>query len=75
MDLMRPHFGNHHHLTVDSWFASPKLMHDLRDRGILSTVTVICARKRMPQSFKQVKPPKETTICQVSRTSDGSAVQ
>ena len=62
MDLMRPRFGNHHHLTVDSWFASLKLMHDLRDRGTFSTGTVICARKGTPQSFKQAKPPKGTTI-------------
>jgi len=62
MDLMRPHFGNHHQLTVDSWFASLKLMHDLRDRGTFSKGTIICARKEMPQSFKQAKPPNGTIV-------------
>lgn len=32
MDLMRPHFGKLHHVTIDSWFTSPKLLHDLRNR-------------------------------------------
>jgi hypothetical protein len=31
MDLMRSHFGDRHHVTMDNWFTSPKLMHDLRN--------------------------------------------
>ncbi|CAC5388546.1 unnamed protein product [Mytilus coruscus] len=31
MDLIRPHFGNQHHVTIDSWFTSPNLVHDLRN--------------------------------------------
>ena len=46
MDLMRPHFGDHHHVTMDNWFTSPKLMHDLRNRGTFATGTVIHSRKR-----------------------------
>ncbi|XP_063433722.1 piggyBac transposable element-derived protein 4-like [Mytilus trossulus] len=58
MDLMRPHFGNQHHLTIDSWFTSPKLVHDLRNRGTYCTGTVIATRKGMPQSFRKAKLPK-----------------
>lgn len=58
MDLMRPHFGNQHHVTIDSWFTSPKLVHDLRNRGTYCTGTVITTRKGMPQSFRKAKLPK-----------------
>ncbi|CAC5366901.1 unnamed protein product [Mytilus coruscus] len=58
MDLMRPHFGNQHHVTIDSWFTSPKLVHDLRNRGTYCTGTVITTRKGMPQSFRKAKIPK-----------------
>jgi len=33
MDLVAPHFGKNHHVTMDKWFTSPKLLHDLRNRG------------------------------------------
>ena len=59
MDLMRLRFGNHHHLTVDSWFASLKLMHGLRDRGTFSTGTVICARRGRPKVSNRSNHLKE----------------
>ncbi|CAC5420054.1 unnamed protein product [Mytilus coruscus] len=58
MDLMRPHFGNQHHVTIDSWFTSPKLVHDLRNRGTYCTGTVITTRKGMPQRFRKARVPK-----------------
>ncbi|CAC5381293.1 unnamed protein product [Mytilus coruscus] len=58
LDLMRPYFGNQHHVTIDSWFTSPKLVHDLRNRGTYCTGTVITTRKGMPQSFRKAKLPK-----------------
>lgn len=58
MDLMRPHFGNNHHLTIDSWFSSPKLIHDLRNRLTYATGTVVSSRKGLPPSFKKAKLPK-----------------
>lgn len=30
VDLMRPHFGNLHHVTIDSWFTGPKLSRKLK---------------------------------------------
>ena len=62
MDLMRPHFGDHHHVTMDNWFTSPKLMHDLGNRGTFATGTVIHSRKGMSNSFKHVRLPKEDTL-------------
>jgi hypothetical protein len=62
MDLMRPHFGDHHHVTVDNWFTSPKLMHDLWNRGTFAPGTVIHSRKGMPNSFKHVRLPKGDTL-------------
>ena len=62
MDLMRLHFGDHHHVTMDNWFTSPKLMHDLRNRGTFATGTVIHSRKGMPNSFKHVRLPKRDTL-------------
>jgi len=59
---MRPHFGDHHHVTMDNWFTSPKLMHDLRNRGTFATGTVIHSRKGMPNSFKHVRLPKGDTL-------------
>lgn len=47
MDLLRPHF-----------FTSPKLFHDLRNRGTYATGSVITNRKGMPQSFKTTRLPK-----------------
>lgn len=62
MDLMRPHFGNLHHVTIDSRFTSPKLLHDLRKSGIFGTGTVITTRKGMPFSFKKARMPKGDMI-------------
>lgn len=62
MDFTRPHFDNLHHVTIDSWFTSPKLLHDLRNRGIFCTGTVITTRKGMPSSFKKARLPKGDTI-------------
>jgi hypothetical protein len=31
MDLVAPHFGKNHHVTMDNWFTSPKLLQDLID--------------------------------------------
>jgi hypothetical protein len=31
MDLAAPHFGKNHHVTMDNWFTSPKLLQDLID--------------------------------------------
>ena len=62
MDLMRPHLGDHHHVTMDNWFTSPKLMHDLRNRGTFATGTVIHSRKGNPNSFKHVRLPKGDTL-------------
>jgi hypothetical protein len=59
---MRPHFGDRHHVTMDNWFTSPKLMHDLRNRGTFATGTVIHSRKGMPNSFKHVRLPKRDTL-------------
>lgn len=47
VDLMRPHFGNLHLVTIDSWFISPKLSHELQNRGIFGTGAVITKRKEM----------------------------
>ena len=55
---MRPHFGDHHHVTMDNWFTSPRLMHDLRNRDTFATGTVIHSRKGMPNNFKHVRLPK-----------------
>jgi hypothetical protein len=33
MDLVAPHFGRNHHVTMDNWFTSPELLQDLRNRG------------------------------------------
>lgn len=30
IDLMRPHYSNLHHVTIDSWFTGPKLSHELK---------------------------------------------
>lgn len=29
-DLMRPHFGNLHHVTIDRWFTGPNLSRKLK---------------------------------------------
>ena len=62
MDLVRPHFDKNHHVTMDNWFTSPKLVKDLLDRGTLSTGSVIATRKGMPASFKTARLPKGTVI-------------
>ena len=57
MDLVRPHFDKNHHVTMDNWFTSPKLVKDLLNRGTLSTGSVIATRKGMPARL-----PKGTVI-------------
>jgi hypothetical protein len=62
MNLMRPHFVDHHHVTMDKWLISPKLMHDQRNRGTFTTGIVIHSRKGMPNSSKHVRLPKGNTL-------------
>ena len=62
MNLMRSHFVDHHHVTMDKWLISPKLMHDQRNRGTFTTGIVIHSRKGMPNSFKHVRLPKGNTL-------------
>ncbi|CAC5426390.1 unnamed protein product [Mytilus coruscus] len=52
---------NQHHVTITSWFTSPKLAHDLRNMGTYCTGTVITTRKGMPQSFIKARIPKGMT--------------
>ena len=56
MELVAPHFGKNHHVTMDNWFTSPKLLQDLRNRGTYATGTVVVKRKGLPQSFKTRLP-------------------
>lgn len=42
MDFTRPHFDNLHHVTIDSWFTCPKLLHDLRNPGIFFFLQCNC---------------------------------
>jgi hypothetical protein len=58
MELVAPHFGKNHHVTMDTWFTSPKLLQDLRNRGTYATGTVVVKRKGLPQSFKTTRLPK-----------------
>ena len=58
MELVAPHFGKKHHVTMDTWFTSPKLLQDLRNRGTYATSTVVVKRKGLPQSFKTTRLPK-----------------
>lgn len=58
MDLMRPHLNRNYHLTVDNWFASPKLFHDLRDSNTYATGTCLKSRIGMPKSFKTTNLPR-----------------
>ena len=51
MDLVRPHFDKNHHVTMDNWFTSPKLVKDLLNRGTLSTGSVIATRKGYPRAL------------------------
>ncbi|VDI83519.1 Hypothetical predicted protein [Mytilus galloprovincialis] len=57
-ELMRPHFNKEHHVTVDSFFTSPKLVHDLKDKGTFCTGTVIKTRRGMPKSYRTAKLQK-----------------
>ncbi|VDI22971.1 Hypothetical predicted protein [Mytilus galloprovincialis] len=67
MDLVRPHFGKNHHVTMDNWFSSPKLMNDLRNRGTYATGTVIARRKGLPASFKTARLPKGSVVVKSQR--------
>ncbi|VDI81957.1 Hypothetical predicted protein, partial [Mytilus galloprovincialis] len=67
MDLVRPHFGKNHHVTMDNWFSSPKLMNDLRNRGTYATGTVIASRKGLPASFKTARLPKGSVVVKSQR--------
>ncbi|CAG2210332.1 unnamed protein product [Mytilus edulis] len=67
MDLVRPHFGKNHHVTMDNWFSSPKLMNDLRNRGTYATGTVITRRKGLPASFKTARLPKGSVVVKSTR--------
>ena len=58
MELVASHFGKNHHVTMDNWFTSPKLLQDLRNRGTYATGTVVVKRKGLPQSFKTTRLPK-----------------
>ena len=63
MNLMRPHLNKQHHVTFDSYFTSPKLVHELFDYGTHSTGTVITSRKGMPPSFRNTNLPRgEMTV-------------
>ncbi|CAC5395925.1 unnamed protein product [Mytilus coruscus] len=57
-ELMTPHFNKEHHVTVDSFFTSPKLVHDLKDNGTFCTGTVIKTRRGMPKSYRNAKLQK-----------------
>ena len=67
MDLVRPHFGKNHHVTMDNWFSSPKLMNDLRNRGTYATGTVIARRKGLPASFKTARLSKGSVVVKSQR--------
>lgn len=67
MDLVRPHFGKNHHVTMDSWFTSPQLMNDLRNRGTYATGSVLARRKGLPASFKNARHPKGTVVVKSQR--------
>ncbi|CAC5400023.1 unnamed protein product [Mytilus coruscus] len=67
MDLVRPHFGKNHHVTMDNWFSSSKLMNDLRNRGTYATGTVIARRKGLPASFKTARLPKGSVVVKSQR--------
>ncbi|CAG2252077.1 unnamed protein product [Mytilus edulis] len=57
-ELMTPHLNKEHHVTVDSFFTSPKLVHDLKDKGTFCTGTVIKTRRGMPKSYRTAKLQK-----------------
>ena len=67
MDLVRPHFGKNHHVTMDNWFTSPKLLTDLRNRGTYGTGTVIVRRKGLPPSFRTTRLPKGSVVVKSQR--------
>lgn len=62
VELMRPHFGNLHHVTIDSWFTGPKLSHELKQWN------------GMPFSFFKARLPKERD-CKIARSIDGGSLQ
>ena len=63
MDLVRPHFGKNHHVTImDNWFTSLKLVTDLWNRGTLATGSVLANRKGMPTSFRTARLPKGSVV-------------
>ncbi|CAC5407995.1 unnamed protein product [Mytilus coruscus] len=67
MDKVCPHFGKNHHVTMDNWFSSPKLMNDPRNRGTYATGTVIASRKGLPASFKTARLPKGSVVVKSQR--------
>ena len=43
---------------MDTWFMSPKLLQDLRNRGTNATGTVVVQRKGLTQGFKTTRLQK-----------------